>query len=565
MDNVQSGNTMGDGTTTSKLVVATAIIDILKTEGVQFLSAYPTTPMIDASARRSLRPILCRQERTGVHIADGFSRLTNGSSPGVFAMQWGPGVENAYAGVATAFADSVPMLFLPMGYPAKQADALRFTSADRLSPIAKSVERIRNPNETEAVMRRAFSRMRNGRPGPVVVEVPTDIALEPTAGTGLRYKRATTSRSGTDSSAVDTATALILRAQRPVIITGQGVLYAEASAELIRFAELIDAPVATTLEGKSAFPETHALALGTGSMVMPQPLRDALVHADLIIGIGASLTDHPMAVKIPADKPIIHITNDYFDINKDYETVCPMLGDAQLVLGQLSRCVVEARPRGIRRGTAERLAQLRKQWLARWRPFLESHEVPINPYRVVSELNRTLDPDESVVTHDSGSPRDQITPFYRSTIPRSYIGWGKSHALGTGLGLIMGAKLAAPEKVCVNVMGDAAFGMVGLDLETAVRNEIPIVTVVLNNSTMAIETSMLRVSQQRYGARDIGGDYTNLAKAMGAWATRVTAPGQIAEALQQAVAVSKDGAPALIEVITSPEETPFSCRGGDNH
>ena len=148
-------------------------------------------------------------------------------------------------------------------------------------------------------------------------------------------------------------------------------------------------------------------------------------------------------------------------------------------------------------GVAGEIAQVREEWLKEWMPKLTSDEVPLNPYRVMWDFMHTVDAQRAIVTHDSGSPRDQLMPFYRATAPRSYLGWGKSHALGTGLGLIMGAKLAAPNKFCVNFMGDAAFGMTGLDFETAVRTGIPITTIVLNNSAMAIERHALVVSHDK--------------------------------------------------------------------
>src|SRR2546428_10766773 len=155
---------------------------------------------------------------------------------------------------------------------------------------------------------------------------------------------------------------------------------------------------------------------------------------------------------------------------------------------------------------------------------LKSHEVHITPYGVIWDYMQTIDPRDAIVTHDSGSPRNQLVPFYRATAPRGYMGWGKSHALGTGLGLIMGAKLAAPDKFCVNFMGDAAFGMTGLDFETAVRCGIPITTIVLNNSAMAIERHALVVSHDRYHTRDIGGDYPGMGRAAGGSAERGEKP-----------------------------------------
>ena len=192
-------------------------------------------------------------------------------------------------------------------------------------------------------------------------------------------------------------------------------------------------------------------------------------------------------------------------------------------------------------------------WVDSWRGKLESQDAPINPYRVVWELNRVIPADEAIVTHDSGSPRDQMVPFYRSAGPRSYIGWGKSHALGTGLGFAMGAKLAAPDKVCINWMGDAAFGMTGLDFETAVRNGIPIITIVSNNSTMAIETKRLVGSHEKYGTRDVGGNYADLARSLGGWTERVEDPEEVGPAILRARRATEEGRAALLEFITSAE------------
>src|SRR5947199_47268 len=216
--------------------IVDAIAEILKREGVDFLSAYPTTPVIDATAAVGIRSVLCRQERVGVGIADGFTRTTSGRQPGVFAMQYGPGAENAFAGVATAYSDSVPMLLLPLGH-----------QRDR--------------------------------------------------------------------------------------------------------AELLQAPVMTTLEGKSAFPEDHPLALGVGSSVMPRPVYHFLKDADVVLGVGCSFTKHGMATNIPPGKRVIHATNDERDLNKNYPTDHPILGDAKLVLRQLIDATRDALGTGGRRAS----------------------------------------------------------------------------------------------------------------------------------------------------------------------------------------------------------------------
>jgi acetolactate synthase-1/2/3 large subunit len=204
-------------------------------------------------------------------------------------------------------------------------------------------------------------------------------------------------------------------------------------------------------------------------------------------------------------------------------------------------------------GIAAEIKNARDSWMAEWLPKLTSSEKPMTPYRVMWEFMNLFDRKDVIVTHDAGSPRNQLVPFYQAPLPRSYLGWGKSHALGTGLGLIMGAKVAAPEKFCVNFMGDAAFGMTGLDFETAVRNNIPILTIVLNNNFMAAETHSMQASHERYGTMNILGNYADLAKSLGGWSERVEEPAQIVPALQRAYKTTQDGKAALLEFITSRE------------
>ena len=542
--------------------IVDAIAEILKREGVSFLSAYPTTPVIDATAAVGIRSVLCRQERVGVGIADGFTRITNGRRPGVFAMQYGPGAENAFAGVATAYSDSTPILLLPLGHQRDRAQVFPlFSSARTYASVTKSVETLNQPEQVSEVMRRAFNLLKMGRPGPVMVEIPADVAVADVGESALNYRPVTPTCSAGNPREIAAAARVLIEARRPIIHAGQGVLYAEASPELVELAELLQVPVMTTLEGKSAFPEDHPLALGSGTSVMSRPVYHFLKEADVVLGIGCGFTKHGMATNIPVGKTIIHATNDERDLNKNYPTDHPILGDAKLVLRQLIDATRDALGAGRRRdsNTPGEIQQIRTAWLAEWMPKLTSHDAPISPYRVIWDFMHTINARDAIVTHDSGSPREQLMPFYRATAPRSYIGWGKSHALGTGLGLVMGAKLAAPDKFCVNFMGDAAFGMTGLDFETAVRCGIPITTIVLNNSAMAIERHALVVSHDRYHTRDIGGNYADLGRAMGGYAERVEKPSEIVPALERARKMNDDGRAVLLEFITS-EEIDFSHR-----
>ena len=534
-----------------------AIAEILKREGVEYLSCFPTTPVIESAAAAGIRPIVCRQERVAVGIADGYSRVTNGEPMGVFAMQYGPGAENAYSGVATSYSDSTPILLLPLGHPRERQGILpHFSSLRNYEGVSKYIEEINAPNRTAQVMRRAFAALRQGRPGPVMVEIPADIALEDVAEEDFFYQASRPVLAQADTRDVEAAAQALCQARYPVIHAGQGVLYAKATDELLELAELLRAPVMTTLLGKSAFPEVHPLSLGSASGTMSGPVYHFMGRCDVVFGIGCSFTKHGMSMNIPPGKTMIQATNDPRDINKDYNIDHPIVGDAKLVLRQMIEACGEivGRSRASDETTANEIKSERDAWLGQWSTKLNDNQTPINPYRIIWDFMQTVPPEEAIVTHDSGSPRNQIMPFYRSNGPRTYLGWGKSHGLGTGLGLIIGAKLAQPDKVCVNFMGDAAFGMTGLDFETAVRSKIPIITVVLNNSTMAVETRSMADSHRMYNTRDLGGDYADMARAMGGYAERIEDPNDVVAAFQRARRVTEEeGQAVLLEFITSAE------------
>ncbi len=540
-----------------------AVIEVLKREGVTTLFCFPTTSVIETAVAAGLRPIICRQERVGVDMADGYSRVTNGRPPGVFAMQYGPGAENAFPGIATTFSDSVPVLFLPLGHAREQAQVFPMFHASRTyASVTKQVEHVLVPEQIPAAMRRAFSQLKNGRPGPVMVELPRDLlALEIGSG-ALDHSPSRRTRAAPDTDDVEDAARLLVEAACPLILAGQGVLYAEASDDLVRLAELLQSPVMTTVDGKSAFPEDHALALGSGGNGFTAHGAHFLYsRADLILAIGTGLNRHPLTTPpLPNGVRIIHATNDTRDLHKSYATEVALLGDAKLILAALIEALKDRLGgRLLNRSPAEEIVAKRNAWLAHWHAKLTSAETPITPYRVINEFMRVVDPAEAIVTHDSGSPREQLLPFYRATRPRSYLGWGKSHQLGTGLGLTIGAKVAAEEKFCVNFMGDAAFGMTGLDFETAVRCGVPICTIVLNNSTMAIEIPHMKLSHEKHNARDLGGSYANLARDLGGWSERVEDPSQIGEAIMRARRQTQEGRACLLEFITS-QETAFSRR-----
>jgi acetolactate synthase I/II/III large subunit len=536
---------------------AAIIAEILKREGTEFLSCYPRNSLIEACAELDIRPILCRQERVGVGMADGYSRIKRGKRNGVFAAQAGPGIENAFPGVAQAYTENVPMLIIPAGLPLeRQYVRPVFRAADVYRPVTKWSALAHSVQELPDLMRRAYHAMRSGKGGPVMVEVPNEVFEAEYKGT-LDYTPVPVQRAAPDPDAVKDAVRMLLAAKSPLILAGQGVLYAQASDQLAALAELVPAGVVTTNPGKSAIPESHPLALGASTRSRPKMFTEFMARADLVLAIGSSLTKTPFGPGVPAGKTIIHSTNDAGDINKEYRVDAALVGDAALVLDALIAEVDRQKGAAgstMRGGNAlaslkEEVAAVKRAWLAEWAKHLDSDETPINQYRVIRDLMRTVDRDNVIITHDSGSPREQLLPFWETTTPGSYMGWGKSTQLGYGIGIIMGAKLAAPEKLCVNVMGDAAIGMTGMDIETAARNRIAILTIVFNNGVMAAERDVLPLSTKKFGALTVGGNYAKVAEGLNVASTRVEKPKDIVGAIKDAVRVTETGAPFLLEIV----------------
>ena len=532
---------------------AAVIAEILKREGTEFLSCYPAQPLIEACAQAGIPPILCRQERVGMSIADGFSRTTNGRRIGVFAMQHGPGSENAFPGAAQAFSDNVPLLLLPGG-ESTQKSFIRpnFSATDNYRNVTKWLAQISHVERIPELMRRAFYHLRTGKGGPVLLEVPRNIWTTEYEG-DLDYTPVKGNRSAPDPDDVRDVAQVLLKSKNLVLHSGQGVMYADACAELLEFAELLQAPVMTTMPGKSSFPENHPLALGASSVATTKPVSHFLQKADVVFGIGTSFTRTNYGKTLPPGKVMVHSTNDPTDLNKDYKADYGIIGDAKLVLRALIDEITSQMGGAGSRSNgeiAEEVQAVKREWLDEWMPQLTSDEVPINPYRIIWDLMNNVDRANTIVTHDAGSPRDQMVPFWETVAPRTYMGWGKSTQLGYGLGITMGAKLAEPDKLCINFMGDAAIGMVGMDIETAARNKIGILTVVSNNGAMAIERKTMPFAIEKYGSHTQGGDYRELARALGGWGVRVEQPAEFVPALKQAVEVTRTGQPALIECIT---------------
>jgi acetolactate synthase I/II/III large subunit len=538
--------------------VAQVTAEILKREGVEYLLAYPLNPLIEAAAAVDIRPIIVRQERAGVHMADAISRMSSGDSVGVFCMQSGPGIENSFGAVAQAYAEGVPLIVIA-GAPARAHLFVKpnFNSSLNFQHVTKAVETITTPEMIVAALRRAFTQARNGRPGPVVLEVPSDVWNEEVPGP-IEYVPTRRFRSAPDPESVDAAAAALLAAERPLIYAGQGIHYAKAWSELFEVVELLEAPITTSLEGKSSFPETHPLSLGSGGVAMNRAVFDHVTDADVIFGAGASFSATPFGIHFPtANKTFVHNTNEAADINKNIATEHALVGDSKLALGMLRDALKDrlgGKPRGRLAATTKLVKEQTETWRAKWMHLLTSDAKPMSPYRVIWDFLHTTDVANTIITHDAGSPRDELSPFWITTAPLSYIGWGKSTQLGYGLPLVMGAKLAHPEKLCVNVWGDAAIGMTGMDFETCVRCNIPILSILFNNYSMAMEFKVMALSRAKYKSTDISGNYADWAKALGGYGERITEPSDVVNALKRGIAATQEGRPALLEFITTDEK-----------
>ena len=537
-----------------------AIAAVLKREGVEYLFCFPHNPLIDAVSKLGIRPILGRTERTIINMADGYSRVSRGKKIGVVAVQYGPGAENAFGGVAQAFADSVPMIVLTGGYEAHRNGITPiFDAIEHYRGITKWTAQITGVHTTVDRMRRAFALARNGHGGPILLQLPMDVGDQVFGDDIDPYNPPRTHRSMADPRDVEEAADAILAAANPVIHAGMGVLWADASAELVQLAELTNAPAVTTLNGKSAFPETHPLSLGLFGKVNTRPAAEFMAAADLIIGVGCSFSIANQQGAIPPGKPLIQITNSDTDIHKDYAVDHVLMGDARLVLDQLNQAIAARISAGASAASdpREEIAGVKAAWMEEWMPRLTSDEEPLNPYRVIWDLMHSVDLNTTIVTHDSGNPRDQMVPFWRSLPSAYYIGWGKSTQLAYGHGLAYGAKLAMPDRLVINVMGDTAVGMSGMDFETAARNNIGVLTIILNNGAMGGYEVHMPTAVERYGAKFLTGEYAALAAALGCHSEKVEKLADLKPAIERAKEVVAGDRPAVIEVITR-EDTAFS-------
>jgi len=534
---------------------AELVASILKQEGVKQIIGFPNSELFDASAALDIPPVITRTPRVAVNIAEGYVRTAAEGELAVVTVQYGPGAESAFGGIAQAFNDRAPILFLPTGYPrGSEAVTPNFEARRNFHHITKWCEAASRVEHLPKLMHSAISRVRNGRPAPVLLELPVDLLAEKVDSSQQTYQRPRRSAPQADASEIAELVDTLLKAKNPVVLAGQGVLAASASKELVEFAELLRIPVMTTPNGKSGFPENHPLSLGTAGRARPATVDHFMEKADVVLALGTSLTRSYYILPIGKEKVLLQVTIDEGDLGKDYPIAQGVVSDARAALKQMIAYVRERKLEiADRSDIADEIRSIRSAFMERWMPFLTADSEPISPYRVVWEIMQAVDPDKSVVTHDAGNPRDQFSPFYQATVPGSYLGWGKTTQLGSGLGFALGAKLARPDATVVNLMGESAFGMVGIDFETAIRCHLPILTVVLRNNVLGGYAASMPIATKKYGANRMSGGYAPIAEALGGYGECVTAPGNLRPALLRGLERVNNGQAALIEVVTHEE------------
>ena len=534
-----------------------AIAKILKMEGVDFVTGYPNNALQDAVAEEGIRIITFRTERAAVEAADGFTRVSFGQRIGASTVMFGPGIEAAFSGVRQAYSDGVPILVLPTGDERRRVSTHpNFDTLRVYREVTKWADSLSFADRIPETMRRAFTYLKTGRPGPILVNIPVDVGSEELDETAFNYKPVKSPKPAGDPADIRELAKALIAAKNPVIRAGQGVLYACACEELVELAELLQIPVFTTMNAKGAFPENHPLALGTGGRTRTRMVVHFLDKADLVFAIGSSCSVEQMTCKIPPGKTIMQATIDERDINKDYYIEHAAIGDAKLILRQLIDEVQSQVGPGGRKGGGAVIKEVRKvkeEWLQEWMPKLTSNEIPINPYRVIWDMMQVLGSQQTIIVHDSGTPRDQLVPFWQCVTPGSYIGYGKDHMLGSGLGLALGAKLARPEKLVVYVCGEGAFGQGGMDFETAVREHIPILNIVFNNGTLSMAKVVNPIASKRYGLNVVSGHYAKIGEGLGGYAERIEQPGDIIPALERAKKIVDSGTAVLLEIMDKEE------------
>ena len=536
--------------------VATGIARILKQEGVEWVSTFPVCRVNNALGREGVPMLMMRDDRYAVAVADAFSRITAGRQIGVCTFQGGvnaAGMQYAYAGMAQAYEDGSPVLCITDGIPAGSSGNSQYDVYNAMTTVSKWFGYIDKPERVPEFMRRAFTLLRSGRPGPVILAVP-----DPTGTydeTADPYRPVKGWKHGPAPEDVAGAVDLLTQAQKPLIYAGEGVIYGGAAEELVAFAELANAPVVTTLKAKGAFPENHPLFVG----VRGGQVTSYLNNSDLIFAVGTSLSPGRFSHRIPnaVGKTIVHCDVDDLHLNKSYPTAQAVIGDARYTLQALAD-ELAGRPNPSTRSREDVALEVKNErdaGMAQYREAMASTDKPINPYRVYAGLMEVLDPYNSFITHESGNTRDQLSTVYDTLVPRAFLGWGNVSTLGFGWAASVAARMADPQRPAVTVTGEAGLGYMLGNLEVALRQNLGVTVAHISNGGFAgYGPGFWGPGHDPFTHSVLGPDDVDMSRVIGELGfhtERVSEPSEVEPALRRALAVNESNRPAYIEFLCS--------------
>ncbi len=538
------------------------LLECLLREGVDTVFGYPGGTVINIYhdiADYPIHHILNRHEQAAVHAADGYARTTG--KVGVAIATSGPGATNTVTGIATAYMDSVPMVIITGQVPTPLIGNDAFQEVDIIG-ITRSITKhnylVQDIKDLARIVKQAFYIARTGRPGPVLIDLPKDIQV---ASAKFEYPEKVELRGYKPTYSgnvrqMEKAVSMILAARKPVLYVGGGATGADASADLLAFAEMTQAPVTTTLMGMAAFPQRHPQALGMLGMHGTYYANMAVTNSDLLIAVGARFDDR-VTGKIASFAPnakIIHIDIDPTSIKKNVRVDLPIVGDLKDVLNKLSAALGKQ---------PEKLATMvdgSAGWRAEIADWKSSHPIAyqasdsvIKPQYVIEQL-RDLTSDDAIITTEVGQHQMWTAQFFAFSQPRTFLSSGGLGTMGYGLPAAVGAQAAFPERQVIDISGDGSFQMNSQELATLVQYKLPVKIAILNNNYLG----MVRQWQEMFFDRrysetpmELPIDFVKLAEAYGATGLRATKPEEVSEVIRKALATP---GPVLMEFKVDREE-----------
>jgi len=537
--------------------VAEVIVKILEKEGIKAAFGIPgaaINPVYEFLSTSTIAHYIARHEEGAVHAADGYARASGDMALAICTS--GPGATNFVTGLYTAQIDSIPLIAITGQNVRAQLGKEAFQCVDIAqiaAPVCKATWCITEPNQVPFIMQHAFHTAREGRPGPVLVDLPLDVQMADIPFDLKTYASLPVDRPGPDPAQIARAIDMLLAAKNPVLIMGGGVLLSGASERFVELAEYLALPVITTYMATGGIPADHPLHVGHIGIQVGSPFGNRFyLGCDLVLGIGCRFGDrHTGRLDVYTEgRTFIHVNIEPSHIGRIVPTELGIVSDAGLAIDAL---LAEARSRTSPRTPQGRVASIPEDRAAAARKT-DYNQTPIKPQRVYREMNAFFDAD-TIFTTGCGLTQIWSGQFQQTARPRTYLASGGAGTLGYDLPAAVGAKIARPDTICVAVMGDGGFGFMVEELAMACQYNVPIVVIVINNGYLSLIRQNQRYAYEyEYGVDltydGLGVDFVKLAEAFGAYGVRVTEPDEIAWAFEQAVS---SGKPAVVDVIVERE------------